>query len=100
MIPDCKIINSYDENTSDHLPIRASIILSVKDLQNTHRNDIEYNNVPKSPTVDWCNETRMDAYRDNIQEAAKKLPTIDFISVGAENAKSVANKACDVIIKT
>ena len=48
MIPDCKIINSSDENTGDQLPIRTSIILSVKDLQNTHRNDIEYNNVPVS----------------------------------------------------
>ncbi|KAK2161068.1 hypothetical protein LSH36_122g09015 [Paralvinella palmiformis] len=98
MIPDYKIINSYYENTSDHLPIRTSIILSVKDLQNTHRNDIEYNNVLKFPTVDWCNETQRDAYRNNIQESAKKLPTIDFISVGAENTKSVVNKASKVLL--
>ena len=98
-IVSCKIIDACPYNTSDHLPVKTCLVLSIPDSALSDSTNVDKHDTMKVfPKVNWSDPEQLEAYTKHIKHTTSALSLVHLSDVKCKtDVTHVVNDLCSVL---
>ena len=98
-IVSCKIIDACPYNTSDHLPVKTCLVLSIPDSALSEITNVDNHDTMKVfPKVNSSDPEQLEAYTKHIKHTTSALSLVHLNDVKCRmDATQVLNNLCSVL---